>query len=81
LLPQPYTKVAFLPPLVARPSAHPDTIKTAIDRGLSFARTACEDVLIFTADQQLYKVPIGILFYEPLYFKFIIPVLGACTCL
>ena len=76
MLPQPYTKVAFLPPLVDRPSAHPDTIKTAIERGLSLARAAGEDVLIFTADQQLYKVTIGILFYEPLYFKFVIPALG-----
>ena len=73
MLPQPHTKVAFLPPLVDRPSAHPDTIKTAIERGLSLARAAGEDVLIFTADQHLYK---GILFYEPLYFKFVIHVLG-----
>ena len=34
MLPQPHTKVAFLPPFVDRPSAHPDNIKTAIERGL-----------------------------------------------
>ena len=76
MLPQPHTKVAFLRPLVDRPSAHPDTIKTAIERGLSLARAAGGDVLIFTADQQLYKVTTGILFYDPLYFKFVILVLG-----
>ena len=32
--------------------------------------------MVFTADQQLNKVTIDILFYEPLYFKSIIPVLG-----
>jgi len=74
MLPQPYTEVAFLP-LVDRPPAHHDTIKTAIERGLSLARAAGEDVLIFTADQQLYKVTIDILFHEPLYFKSVIPVL------
>ena len=76
MLPQPHTKVAFLPPLVDRPSAHPDTIKTAIERGQSLARAAGEDVLISIADQQLYKVITDILFYEPLYFKFVIPVFG-----
>ena len=75
LLPQPHTEVAFLP-LVGRHPAHPDTIKTARDSGLPFARAAGEDVLIFTADQQLYKVTIDLLFHEPLYFKSVIPVLG-----
>ena len=65
MLNQPHTEVAFLP-LVDRPPAHPDTIKTAIERGLSLAR----------ADQQLYKVTIDILFHEPFYFKSVIPVLG-----
>ena len=75
MLPQPHTDVAFLP-LVDRPPAHPDTIKTAIERGLSLARAAGENVLIITADQQLYKVTIDILFHEPFYFKSVIPVLG-----
>ena len=37
MLSQPHTKVAFLPPLVDRPSVHPDAIKTDIERGLSLA--------------------------------------------
>ena len=72
LLPQPHTEVAFLP-LVGRHPAHPDTIKTALERGLSFARAAGED---FTAEQQLYKVSVDLLFQEPLYFKSVNPVLG-----
>jgi len=72
MLPQPYTEVAFLP-LVDRPPVHPDTIKTAIERGLSLARAVGDDVSIFTADQQLYK---DILFHEPSYFKSVILVLG-----
>ena len=64
MLPQPHTEVALLP-LIDRPSAHPDTIKTAIERGLSLASAAGEDVLIFKADQQLYKGTIDILFHAP----------------
>ena len=33
-------------------------------------------MLAFTADQQLYKVTIDVLFHQPPYFKFVIPVLG-----
>ena len=80
MLPQPKTEVAFLP-LVDRPPphppAHPDTIKTAIEKRLSLVRAAGEDVLlIFTTDQQLYKVTIDILFHEHSYFKSVILVLG-----
>ena len=74
-IPQPPTKVTFLP-LIDKPPAHPDTIKTAINRRLSLARTVNEDVLILTADHQLYKVSIDVLFHEPSYFKSGIPVLG-----
>ena len=73
---KPKTEVAFMP-LVDRPPAHPDTIKTAVEKGLSLVRAAGEDVLVFTADQQqLYKVTIGIQFHQPSYFKSVIPVLG-----
>ena len=72
---KPKTEVAFLP-LVDRPPAHPDTIKTVKEKGLSLVRAAGEDVLVFTADQQLCKVTIDILFHPPSYFKSVIPVLG-----
>ena len=75
MLPQPKTDVAFLP-LIDRPPAHHDTIKTAIDKGLSLMRAAGDDVLIFTANQQLYKIVIDIMFYQPTYFESVIPVLG-----
>ena len=39
MLPQPQTQVAFLP-LADRPPAHLDTIKTAIEKGLSLVRAA-----------------------------------------
>ena len=55
MLPQPQTNVVFLP-LVDRPPANPDTIITAIEKGLKLVRAAGEDVL--TTDQQLYKVTI-----------------------
>ena len=54
MLLEPNIDVASLP-LIDPPPAHYDTIKTAIDRGLSLMKTAGDDVLIVTADQQLYK--------------------------
>ena len=56
--------------------AHRDTIETAIDKGLSLMRASGDDVLIFTADQQLYKIVKDIMFYQPTYFESVIPVLG-----
>ena len=73
--PQPKTEVAFLP-LVDRPPAHPDTIKTAMEKGLSLVKAAGQNMLIFTADQQLYKIVIDVMFHEPSYFESVIPVLG-----
>ena len=55
-----------------RPPAHHSTIKTAI--ALSHVRAGKED--IFTADQQIYKIVINVVFREPLHFDSIIPVLG-----
>ena len=75
MLPQPKTDIAFLP-LIDRPPAHHATIKTAIDKGLSLMRAAGDDVLIFPADQQLYKIVIDIMFYQPTYIESVIPVLG-----
>ena len=75
MLPQHKTDVAFLP-LVIRPPAHHDTTKTAIDKGLTLMRATGDDVLIFTADQQLYKIVIDIVFYQPTYLQSEIPVLG-----
>ena len=75
MLPQSKTDVAFLP-LIDHPPAHYDTIKTAIDKGLTLMRAAGDDMLIFTADQQLYKIVNDIMFYQPTYFESVIPVLG-----
>ena len=75
MLPQSKTDVAFLP-LIDHPPAHNDTIKTAIDKGLTLMRGAGDDMLIFTADQQLYKIVKDIMFYQPTYFESVIPVLG-----
>ena len=75
MLPQPKTDVAVLP-LIDHPPAHHDTTKTAIDKGLSLMRAAGDDVLIFTADQQLYKIVEDLMFYQPTYFESVIP--GAC---
>ena len=40
-------------------------------------RAAGEDVLVFTAVQQVYMITIDILFNQPSYFKYVVPVLGS----
>ena len=75
LLPAPKTDVSFLP-LIDRPPADPDTIKTAIEKGLSLIKGSGQDILYFTCDQQLYKITIDILFHQPGYFKSVVPILG-----
>ena len=62
-------------PLIHQPPAHHDTVKTSIARGLSLAKTEGEELLIFTAYQQLYKVTIDVMFNEPFYFHSNIPIL------
>ncbi|MCP3889476.1 MAG: hypothetical protein GY702_11490, partial [Desulfobulbaceae bacterium] len=75
LVPEPKTEVAFLPLIDCLP-AHHDTIKTAIVKGLTLVKAAGQESLIFTVDQQLYKVTIDILFHQPSYSKYVLPVLG-----
>lgn len=57
------TKVAFLS-LVDHPQIDPDTIKTAIEKGLFLVKSNGGDMTIYTADKQLYNITINILFYH-----------------
>ena len=71
VLPQPKT---FLP-LIDRPPADPDTLKTAIEKSLSLVKKSNSGILILTCDQQLYKVTIDIFFNEPAYFNNVVTIL------
>ena len=74
---EPKAKVVCLP-LIDKAPASPSTILTAIEKGLTLLNDAGtgQDNLVFTVDQQLYKVTVHILFHTPSYFMNIIPVLG-----
>lgn len=74
---KPKAKLVYLP-LIDKVPASPSTILTAIEKGLtllSISETG-QKVLIFTVDQQLYKIAVDILFYTPSYFSNVIPLLG-----
>ena len=75
VLPQPKSTVSFMP-LIDLPPAQHDTILTSLEKGLSLVKNNGNGVLIFTADQQLYKIVIDIMFHQPSYFKLVVPVLG-----
>ena len=54
-------------------------IRTTIGKGLSLTKLSGQEVLIFTCDQQLYKVTIFIdiiLFHNPTYLECVVPILG-----
>ena len=72
---EPQAKVVYLPLINMTPS-HPTTIKTGIERGLEFITKNDQEILIFTVDQQLYKVTIDIMFNQPSYFEKVVPILG-----
>ena len=74
---EPKAKVVY-PPLIDKAPASPSTILTAIEKGLTLLNDAGtgQNILVFTVDQQLYKVTVDILFHTPSYFMNVIPVLG-----
>ena len=75
---EPKAKVVYLP-LIDKAPASPSTILTAIEKGLTLLNDAGtgQNILVFTVDQQLYKVTVDILFHTPSYFMNVIPVLGS----
>ena len=68
-------KVMYLP-LINKTPTSPTTIMTAIKTGLRLVNEARQTVLVFTVDQQLYKVSIDLLFYEPSLFRNVVPICG-----
>ena len=63
-------------PFIDLPPANYDMILTALIKGLSLMKDRENEYLIFTADQQLYKIVIDIIFHQPSYFNTVFPVLG-----
>ncbi len=47
-----------------------------MEKGLSLVRGVDESILVFTADQQLFKIVVDVMFNEPRYFDCILPILG-----
>ena len=74
---EPKAKVVYLP-LIDKAPTSPSTILTSIEKGLTLLNDAGtgQNILVFTVDQQLYKVTVDILFHTPSYFMNVIPVLG-----
>ena len=75
ILPFPKTDVSFMP-LIDQSSAHADTIKTSMEKGLSLVRGVGESILVFTADRQLFKIVVDVMLNEPQYFYCILAILG-----
>ena len=63
-------------PLLNRKPADPDTVNTVIVKGLSIIEGANQDYLVMTADMQIYKIIVNIIFATPGLRIKVIPILG-----
>ena len=69
---QPKSRTMYLP-LINKTSSSPVTMLTVIKTGLEIVTGAGQTVLVFTVDQQLYKVVIDLLFHNPTLFNVVLP--------
>ena len=67
--------VRYMPLLYMKP-ADPDTVNTAIVNGLRIVQELNQEYLVITADQQIYKVIVDILFATPDLITKMMPILG-----
>ena len=63
-------------PLINMKPADPDTVNTAIHNAMHMVRETNQEYLVITADQQIYKVIVDILFATPDLMTKLIPILG-----
>lgn len=73
--PTPKTHVIYHPLIMAKPS-DPSTVYTSIIKAQSITAAAGQEYTIFTANQQLYKVAVHIMWDNPQQFANFIPRLG-----
>ena len=77
---KPKTKLSFHPLLDKTPS-DPSTILTAMVDAERITNRSGQEITIFTADQQLYRVAIDITLSDPDRWRFFIPRIGGMHCL
>ena len=65
----------FMPLINMKPADH-NTVNTAIANGIKVTKESNQEYLVITADQQIYKVIIDILFNEPSLLVNVVAVLG-----
>lgn len=69
------THIAYHPLIMAKPS-DPSTVYTSMIKAQLITTAAGQEYTVFTADQQLYKVAVHIMWDDPQYFGNFIPRLG-----
>jgi hypothetical protein len=74
-IPTPKTHVIYHPLIMAKPS-DPSTVYTSMLKAQKITAAAGQEYTIFTADQQLYKVAVHIMWDTPQLFSNFIPRLG-----
>ena len=73
--PAPKSSVRYHPLINGRP-AHHDTVNTALRQAMNITRDANQDYVVITADLQIYKIIVDIIFYQPKLLTSIVSILG-----
>ena len=73
--PSPKSAVRYLP-LINMTPAKQETVNTAVSQGFNITRDAHQNILVISADQQLYKHIVDIMFHSPAMLTDVIAILG-----
>ncbi len=74
-VPAPKTHIIYHPLIMAKPS-DPSTVYTSMIKARTITAAAGQEYTLFTADQQLYKIALHIIWDNPQYFGDLIPRMG-----
>ena len=74
IVPSKKAKTVYVPLIHKIPNNH-FTMNIALRKGAKFVRENGQPIMFFTVDMQLYKIVTDILFYQPVPFQTIVPIM------
>lgn len=75
IIPSPKSAARYHPLINGKPAAH-DTVNTALQQAVQISRDANQDYVVITADLQIYRIIVNILFYQPALLTYVVALIG-----
>lgn len=75
IAPSPKSAARYYPLINGKP-AHHDTVNTALQQAMQITRDSNQDYVVMTADFQIYRIIVNIIFYQPELLTYIVALLG-----